>query len=97
MLVLLDISGVLQCVAACCSVLQCVAAHCSALQCVESRCSSVIDMQTHGYAYACPHLLHNVHTHVQTQSHVQAPVQEPGHQLWGWRRGRVALIAQVVS
>jgi len=33
------ISGVLQCVAVCCSVLQCVAVCCSVVQCVAARCS----------------------------------------------------------
>ena len=37
--VLRDSSGVLQCVAVCCSVLQCVAVCCSVLQCVSVCCS----------------------------------------------------------
>ena len=35
-------TGVLQCVAVCCSVLQCVAVCCSVLQCVVVFCSSVL-------------------------------------------------------
>ena len=50
-------TGVLQCVAVCCSALQCVAVCCSVLQCVAVFCSALQSLElAHGTAVSC-------HTH----------------------------------